>query len=286
MKEKFTSERFNRANTILLKNINDILEDYYNQGYRLSLRQIYYQLVSRDLISNNDKEYTKIMHIVRKGRLNGDIDWSFVEDRIRSARIHYYVEDIEDALNDTVKTYRLDLMRNQDKFIEVWIEKDALSNIIYRTTQRYSIPLMVNRGYSSISAMYDASKRLSQNGYIIYLGDHDPSGLDMIRDIEDRLSIFECYPQIIPIALNMEQIRKYNLPPNPAKITDPRSKDYIKKYGNISWELDALSPNVLTGILDSKINELIDIESFNTMIQKEYSDKQKLSDIISNLENE
>lgn len=291
MKEAFEDKlRLNKKNKAQLEIINSIIEEYLSQGYRLTLRQLYYQLVSRGIISNSTKEYAKISKIVVKGRMAGIIDWDAIEDRIRRPRLPYYVFGIEDAINDTINTYRLDRMDNQGVYIEVWVEKDALSGVLSRITSKYHIRLMVNRGYSSCTAMYDAAKRfkykVGKRKFIFYLGDHDPSGLDMVRDIEDRIGKFQAYPRVLRLALTQEQIQQYNPPPNPAKIKDPRAKEYIQEFGNTSWEVDALKPEVLNQILIDKIEETIDMELFKAKLELEELHRIKLRSIIEKEEEE
>ncbi len=157
--------------------------------------------------------------------------------------------------------------------VEVWIEKDALVGVIEGVCQRNDVPFFSCRGYTSQSEMWGAGQRLS--GYfadgaervtIIHLGDHDPSGIDMSRDIEDRLRRFLRYDddengtehadydfEVERIALNLDQVKRLNPPPNPAKITDSRAGGYIRRFGPTSWELDALDPRTLDSLIDGAI---------------------------------
>jgi hypothetical protein len=208
-------------------------------------------------------------------------------------------------------------MKDQANYIEVWVEKDALSGVLSRVTYQYGIPIMVNRGYSSASAMYDSYKRFrgaidrDQNCKLLYLGDFDPSGIDMIRDIRDRiaeflsktyfdeheeedmqdgeseeraksfLEWFETKFEIIPIALTRDQIDEYDPPENPAKRTDPRAKDFIAEHGTSSWEVDALRPDVLNTVLTEAIELRLDLEVYNEVLQSEEEDRDKLQKIIN-----
>lgn len=283
MKEAFRDNLgLHKDNIARLQTINGIIEEYRRAGYKLTLRQLYYQLVSRDIITNKDAEYKKLGTLLVKGRMAGIVDWEAIEDRIRRLFLPYWVFDITDAINNTVKQYRLDRMDNQDVYIELWVEKDALSGVLRKITSHYHVNLMVNRGYSSCTAMHDAYKRLLRHSelgkdiVILYLGDHDPSGLDMIRDIRERLEEFGVEPEVRQIGLTKEQINKYKPPPNPAKITDPRAKWYIQKHGQVSWEVDALKPEVLHSLVRENIEGLIDIDKFNAKIEQENKDKEKL----------
>ena len=281
MKQQFTDKlKLSKSNIEVLEKINNILEEYVEDGYTLTLRQLYYQLVSRDIIPNNDKEYAKISNILKNGRMAGIVDWASIEDRVRRPKLPYWVYGIENAVEETISQYRLNRMEGQERKIEIWVEKDALSNVLYRVSEKYHIRLMVNRGYSSVSAMYDAYKRLSDNDVILYFGDHDPSGMDMIRDIRERLTEFGINVDVRPIALNMEQIQEFNPPPNPAKITDPRAKWYIEKYGKTSWELDALPPKELIELAENAVLSIIDIDLYNDMLDKENEDIEKLRTLL------
>jgi len=277
MKKAFdTKLRLSAANKERLNTINGILEEYRAEGYVLTLRQLYYQLVARDIIPNQQKQYTQLSNILKKGRMAGIVDWSVIEDRMRKPRLPYYVSGIQEAIYDTIHQYRLNRMAGQFQRIEVWVEKDALSNVLSRVTDHYHVRLMVNRGYSSLSAMYEAYLRLSNGDTILYLGDHDPSGLDMVRDIEDRLWQFGLDINVVPIALTMDQIKKFNPPPNPARVSDPRAEWYIEKFGNTSWELDALPPEELISLVEKNIEERIDKDLWEEQVAQERRDIEEM----------
>jgi hypothetical protein len=288
MKETFSLKLgLSKLNEERLNIINDIVEEYLADNYVLTLRQLYYQLVSRDVIPNNQKEYAKLSDLLKKGRMAGIVDWQAIEDRGRQPKIPYYVTGIQGALQDTVDQYRLDRMAGQPKYIEVWVEKDALSNVLLRVTEEYHVRLMVNKGYSSCSAMYEASKRFIRMGQkrgreavLLYFGDHDPSGKDMVRDIRDRMTEFGVELSVINPALTMQQIRRYRPPENPAKISDPRAAWYIKEYGNKSWELDALPPKVLVEIIRKSVLDHIDEDLYKAQLDKEEDQKITITKIM------
>lgn len=290
MKQAFRSQRITPDRTAQIDRANEILEDYAGQGYRLTLRQLYYQLVARDIIPNTVKEYNKLGTTCVIGRMNGLIDWNAIEDRLRRPQLKYYVDGVADALEDTIGQYRLDRQKGQPYYMEIWTEKDAVSNILLRVSRPFHIRLMVNRGYSSCSAMYAAFNRLGavdnkSGSVILYVGDHDPSGLDMVRDIEERLEEFGTEQlQVVPVALTMEQIEKYQPPPNPAKITDPRARWYIAQHGQKSWELDALEPEALKGIMKDAALKHMDIDLYNGMMDREEEDKKQLQEMIEGLD--
>ncbi len=291
MRERFRNKiGLSKFNLVKLRAVNQIVDEYAAQGYRLTLRQLYYQLVSRNLIPNKQSEYAKLSTLLVKGRMAGEVDWNAIEDRLRVPRIPYWVNDVPDALQDTIRQYRLNRQAGQSAYIELWVEKDALSEVLQRITSHYHIRLMVNRGYSSCSAMYQAAERFrgasqfSSSLHILYLGDHDPSGLDMIRDIESRLFEFGVCLDVLHIGLTQQQIKAFDPPPNPTKITDPRAKRYLAEYGDTCWEVDALRPDVLSELVSGAIELLIDVDLFEAQIKREDRDKARLKQIIGKVE--
>lgn len=284
------------ANKERLVIINEIIEEYQEEGYVLTLRQLYYQLVSRDVVPNKQSEYSKLSTLLKEGRMAGIVDWDAIEDRLRKPSSPASFDSPQDILEAAINQYALPRQNGQETYVEVWVEKDALSGVLKRVTERYHVPILVNRGYSSASAMFDSYNRFrkayqnDQEIRVLYLGDYDPSGIDMIRDIHDRTMEFfagkgedDVDFEIIPIALTREQIQQYDPPPNPAKITDPRAKDFIKKHGSTSWEVDALPPNVLNQLLDDSIRGYIDTDVFDEIVNREQQDKDKLSALVQYL---
>ena len=283
MKQAFIPVKLSSQKLEVLKTIQEIIEEYQAMGYKLTLRQMYYQLVSRDIIPNKQAEYAKLSSLLKDSRMMGLIDWNVIEDRLRKARVPYYYTGVKQAINDTAETYRIDRQKGQPVYIEVWAEKDALSSIIYNVTEHYHVKLMVNRGYTSCSAMYDAYQRFLRHDKpctILYLGDHDPSGLDMVRDIRDRFTEFGLDVNVQRIALTTEQVNFYNPPPNPAKITDPRAKKYIEKFGPVSWEVDALKPDVLDRLLRNSIESEINLNMFEKALLEEEAQRNKLFKLV------
>lgn len=286
---------------IVIQRIVDTVNKYRKLGFNLTLRQLHYQLVSVNAIVNHQTAYKKLGTILDDCRYSGVIDWSMIEDRGRKLDYPYYEDSVSAAIQKTANYYRLERQLGQRVHIEVWTEKDALSQIFGRVTNKYGVGLCVNKGYTSSSAIYKAYERFAdrfdngQSVVILYFGDHDPSGLDMVRDIEDRLRfMFDngqlCSPDydfaVIPIGLTMQQIKKYNLPENPAKLTDTRSASYVQKFGTKSWEVDALSPEVLTEIVDYNINNHMDILQFETLMETEKEQIEAMKEIAKNYKND
>lgn len=263
--ELFVERNFSDASMAIIGQANRIILEYQRQGFTLTLRQLYYQFVARDLLQNKQSEYKRLGSIINDGRLAGLIDWSAIEDRTRNLRTHSSWGSPSEIVSAVAKQYREDLWSNQPYRPEVWIEKDALLGVIEPACIRFRVPYFACRGYSSQSEQYAAGKRFARaidDGAIpivFHLGDHDPSGMDMTRDNEDRLALFaEDYVEVRRLALNYDQISRYRPPPNPAKESDSRSGPYIEKFGSSSWELDALDPRLIDDLIDDAITGILD----------------------------
>lgn len=284
---------FSAAHIATISQANEILETYAAQGYDLTLRQLYYQFVARGLIANKDTEYKRLGNIVNEARLAGLIDWDHITDRTRNLRQNAHWDSPKEIVESAARQYQIDKWQSQDNYVEVWVEKDALVGVLEVACRPLDVPYFSCRGYTSQSEMWGAAMRLvshskkGQGVHIIHLGDHDPSGIDMSRDIQDRLALFMrhhgCEPaKVHRIALNMDQIRLYNPPPNPAKITDSRSSSYIERFGEESWELDALEPAVITALIEGAVEELRDEDLWDRSKAVEDGHKEKLSAVAKN----
>lgn len=287
MKEKFVDINFKAESIVMLEKINAILRDYRKLGYRLTLRQLYYQLVSRDIIPNTERSYKNIGRLVSDGRQAGYIDWEMIEDRNRETIFPSHWENPGEIIKSAARSFRIDKWENQEYHIEVMVEKDALSGILEPVCRRFDVRLTANKGYSSSSMMYEIGKRIKNRNsdlkdiVILYLGDHDPSGIDMTRDIEDRLYMYSsmvCF-NIKRLALNWDQIEMWSPPENPAKVTDSRFKKYMSEYGKSSWELDAIEPVTLAGLVETAIKSFIDFDIWRKTEKYEEEMRMELLDI-------
>jgi hypothetical protein len=282
-----SSLKLTDQNIEYLDKVNPIIDYYIKLDHKMTLRQLHYQTVIKGLFLNNDKAYKKISRELTKGRMAGYVDWDVIEDRLRQVQIPYIYDSVYDAIRDTALTYRIDRMQGQENYIEIWVEKDALSGVLNKITRPYHVPLMVNRGFSSTSAMYDSAKRFikhienGQNGVLLYIGDHDPSGLYMYEDIQKRLSEFGLtYMEYRRIALTLEQVEKYDLIPNDLKMSDKRASWYIDTTGcKNSFEVDALDPLILDQILEDEIKNFIDYNLYSQVCKREQHEKKKLREI-------
>lgn len=285
MKECFKELNLRSERLGMIDQCNDVIEEYQAAGLKLTLRQLYYQLVTKNIITNEERSYKNLGNLLSDARLAGLVDWDAIEDRVRVPKLPNEFKNLSELVNAALRSYRLPRWDGQDAYVELWVEKDAISGVLSPMATRYHVTLMVNRGYSSQSAMYEAANRFrshnNKDKVLLYLGDHDPSGEDMVRDIRDRLVMFGEYVHVEKIALLMSQIEQYNPPPNPTKITDSRANGYIKKHGESCWEVDALPPDVLHSIVESKIRQWLDAGKMQAIIEKENDDKAVLRRIVA-----
>lgn len=175
---------------------NQIIDTYAAGGLRLTLRQLYYQFVAHHDLPNTERSYKNLASLISDARLAGRVDWNAIEDRGRVVQSPSEWGSIENIVEAAIRGFRLPRWAGQDHYAELWVEKQALAGVLEPIAREYHVPLMVNKGYSSQSAMWEAAGRYLSNGdgrelVLFYLGDHDPSGEDMVRDIRDRLATFE-----------------------------------------------------------------------------------------------
>lgn len=257
----YIEKNFHDRTLAVIELCNRIIEDYFEQGFTLTLRQLYYRLVAGGHIANRQREYKRLGSIVNDARLAGMIDWYAIEDRTRNLSGLRHWSDPAEIIASARSSFRIDMWEKQRYRPEVWVEKDALANVIARACNPNDVPFLSCRGYMSQSEMWAAAQRFrnyirrGQIPLVIHLGDHDPSGIDMTRDVKERLNdLFGIPVGVERIALNMDQVEEYDPPPNPAKLTDSRSGGYIASFGRSSWELDALDPPVLVDLIESIID--------------------------------
>jgi len=284
----YIDKKMQKKSLIKIAQANEIIEDYDSQGYKLTLRQLYYQFVSKDLIPNNMKEYKKLGAIINDARLAGLVDWDAIEDRTRAMKGYYGHDSPEDAIRSASYRYKENKMYDQDTIVEVWVEKEALTGIIRTACYNWQLSFFACKGYPSQSSMHEAAQRHvehqnnDKNVIVLHMGDHDPSGIDMTRDIEERLSLFGSEAEVRRIALNMNQINQFNPPPNPAKMTDSRASDYIHEFGSSSWELDALTPDQLNSLIDDQIDTIYDHEVWQESKRNEEKSEKRIRQIARN----
>jgi len=274
-----------------------IVQEYAAQGFDMTLRQLYYQLVARGFIANHQREYKRLGDAIDTARMNGLIDWGSIVDRTRGCLMNDHWDSPAEIVEDAAGAYKIDLWKGQRRRVEVWIEKEALIGVISGLCRKWDVPYMACRGYLSQSEMWRSSQRIirylrkGQPTIILHLGDHDPSGIDMTADIKRRLQIFVGHefentdtgdPYEVPVlrlGLNMDQVQQYNPPPNPAKMNDARAAAYIAQYGHSCWELDALDPQTLTGLVESNIRGIVDLDKWNARLRKQKKQQGEIKEV-------
>lgn len=313
----YVRRNFSAASLETVAHANSIVEEYAAQGFDLTLRQLYYQFVSRDLIANRQSEYKRLGSIINDARLAGLIDWDRIVDRTRQIRELGHWDNPSAVMQVVANAYREEVWAQQPLRIEVWIEKDALVGVFEPICQEMDVPLFSCRGYTSQSEVWAAGQRLGgymaagQRVLILHFGDHDPSGLDMTRDITERLELFlfndwvrhfaeqfDYMPrdelvqraemehetqgwdrmlEVRRMALTWAQVQQYGPPPNPAKDTDARFAKYLEKHGDESWELDALEPTLLADLVRIEIEAERDVDAWNVAVGEQERRRELLS---------
>lgn len=267
-------------NVAMVERINLILRKYIERGQRVTLRQLYYRLVAGSEgppIPNNLRSYKRVGDVVNNGRLGGFIDWDAIEDRVREPSFPGEFSDLDSLAQAAMSSFRLPRRADQPKHIEIATEKDALSGVLAPLASEYHVTMVVNRGYTSQSAMYQAALRYQsaimndKEVVLLYVGDHDPSGLDMVRDIKTRMKMFGITRglKVERVALTWAQIEEYEPPENPVKPKDVRTPKYREEFGERCWEVDALPPEVLDALIRKAIEKHTDKRKLNAAIKRE-----------------
>ena len=283
----YVERNFSEKSLDIIAQANEIITEYAAQGFDLTLRQLYYQFVSRDLIANRQREYKRLGSVINDARLAGLIDWDTIVDRTRNLEQQPSWESPSDIVESCSRQFRFDKWEGQEYRPEVWIEKDALIGVIEGVCRELQVPYFSCRGYTSQSEMWSAAQRLirhannDQQPHIFHLGDHDPSGIDMSRDIRDRLRLFmEGHDVQVTdfrrLALNMDQVREHDPPPNPTKITDSRADGYLREYGDESWELDALEPMAMAALIREAVEGIRDDNLWDERCEEEQVARETL----------
>lgn len=282
----YIPKKFTEEHEAVIRMANVILGEAASQGLTMTLRQLYYRFVTRNFFKNEFRQYKRLGSIIADARLAGRIDWDFLEDRIRNLQALQKFDGPQDAMDKLHQWYHIDMWKNQKYRPEVWIEKDALSGVIRGVCEENDVPYFCCRGYTSLSEVYGASLRLNQYSdagqipFIIHFGDHDPSGMDMSRDIVDRLhKTFMTGHEFIRVALNMDQVEEYGCPPNPAKVTDSRFQVYMEEFGEESWELDALDPPLFRELIESRLSELRNPKNWEADLKRKKKVKDQLGEL-------
>ncbi len=208
-------------------------------------------------------------------RREGQLPYGWIVDHTRWQRRPVTFDSIDEALADTAATYRKALWRDSDSYVEIWLEKDALSGVVLPVTKKFDVPLMVARGYASetfLRAAGDYMGAVEKPCFVYHFGDFDPSGQDAARAVEKGLRQHAPGAEIRfeRVAVTQPQIDEWNLPTRPTKQTDSRAK----KFGPVSVELDAINPNKLRELIEEVIVRHLPHDQYKTLIEAEKSERK------------
>lgn len=249
--------------------ISTIVAEY---DMALTIRQLYYQLVSRKAIEKTEAAYKKVSRVACDMRDDGTLDYEKIIDGNRQRNTPFVHDDLHHALHTAHALYRRDYWRDQPRHVEVWCEKEALSGVLRPVCDRYRVPYVATRGFPSRTILYQSAQAMintQKPTYLFYFGDHDPSGRCISDDLEQHLRRFGAKVTVERMALNLDQISRYGLPTRPSKRTDSREAAFFEKYGDDCVELDALPPDVLTDLAAECIETWIDDEAWDAAVQIE-----------------
>jgi hypothetical protein len=257
-----------------------VIED----GYPMTVRQVFYQATVHNLAPKTEAGYAMVQSDLVIMRRAGDLPYGWLADNTRWQRKPRTFNGIEEALEDTARFYRKSLWADAACYVEIWLEKDALSGVLYPITSRYDVPLMVARGYASLSFLHSAAEyidALEVPTFIYHCGDYDPSGVNAGEKIEETLREMAPGADLTfeRIAVNPDQIAAWNLPTRPTKQSDSRARGFAAE----SVELDAIEPNTLRAIVEEAIERHLPPEQMAVLEAAEQSERTILHGLIQRL---
>jgi hypothetical protein len=252
----------------------------------MTVRQVFYQATVCGLVEKEESGYAKVQTDLVQMRRSGELPYGWLADNTRWQRKPRTFDSVEEALQETARLYRKALWSDAECYVEIWLEKDALAGVIWPVTSEYDVPLMVARGYASLSFLHDAAEAIGDLDvptFIYHLGDFDPSGVNAGEKIEETLREMAPAAEITfeRIAVMPAQIRTWNLPTRPTKRSDSRSKG----FGEISVELDAIAPDQLRGLVRAAIEQHLPREQFDILKVAEGSERKLIRRLVSKLPN-
>jgi hypothetical protein len=251
----------------------------------MTVRQAYYQATVRGIVDKTEDGYRVVQHDLTVMRKDGSMPYDWLADSTRWQRKPTTYRSVKEALEDTARLYRKDLWADADSYVEIWLEKDALAGVVVPITSQFDVPLMVARGYASLSFLHSSAEylnHLDRPAHIYHLGDFDPSGQDAARSIEQTLRELAPEADITfeRLAVTPSQIDQWRLPSRPTKATDTRSKG----FGAISVELDAIPPDYLRDIVKLAIEDHLPPEQYEILKVAEQSEQWLINGLVGMLE--
>ena len=276
--------RRHRATKAEVERRRDSFFEIVSEMRPMTVRQVFYQASVRGIVDKSEAGYNKVQNDLVEMRRAGVLPYDWLADNTRWQRKPHTFHSVEQALNDTASFYRKALWTNADAYVEVWLEKDALSGVVTPVTFLYDVPLMVARGYASLSFLHSAAdfiKRLDVPIWIYHFGDFDPSGVNAGEKIEETLIDMAPDAEIHfeRVAVTTEQIAHWNLPTRPTKTSDSRSRN----FGDISVELDAIEPDLLRGLVKEVIEQHLPPDQFAVLKAAEDSERTLIAGLVRDL---
>lgn len=256
-----------------------ILKAFDDYGTGLTVRQVYYQLASFGLVPLCRSGYRQAQNMTMRLRELDIIPWGWFADRARERIQRAAWDDASEFADAVAQSYRKDLWQTQDEHVEFWLEKDALSGFVSKALHVWGNPLCVVRGFSSATFVYECAqvlKEIDKPKYVYYLGDHDPAGLNIELNVQERLSEFGADFYFERIAVTLEDIERHSLMPLTAKKTDSRYADYVRRFGTTTVEIDALPPDILKRRILRAVNRHVDIDEWKRLQRVEAVEKQSI----------
>ena len=268
-----TAEIFEAARTVL------------REHNPMTLRQVYYQLVSRQVIEKNRSQYHALSKLLASARRDGTIPWEWIEDRTRKPRHVAMWDGLSDFAETARRSYRRNVWSTQSHYLEVWLEKDALSGIFSDVLNEYGVTLNVGRGYDGWDSIHNAAETFDglDESTVLYFGDFDPSGEDMVRSLRERLAELGAEPEVLKCSLTLEDVQGYSLPPDLTKATDSRRASFVARFGDMSVELDALPLDALRDRIAVEVESRLDIKALGAVRDAEQADRIILAQALTNL---
>ena len=273
-----------------LNKVQEVLAELHD--YKpLTLRQVYYQLVGKGCIENTVSQYNMLSKLIKWARIDGHISWADIEDRVRVYHdLTGWVNSqdfVQYDVNQFLEGYHRDLLQSQEKYIEIWIEKDAVSSIFVRAASPFTVSVTASRGFSSVSFINEFKQRLAwhadKQAVMLYFGDFDPSGIEIpnaiMTTLRDELNVDNI--EFKRVALLREDIFQYKLPHDAKalKRSDTRAKKHLENYGELAVELDALRPDILEKKIKNAIISELDVDLFNREVEIYRVELDKLNDL-------
>jgi hypothetical protein len=259
--------------------LREIIEHVVSSDHPMTVRQVFYRLVSLGAIEKSEASYRSVVvRLLTKMRLEGQLPWAWITDGTRWMHKSVRYGSVEEALEATRRHYRRDYWRELDHYVEVWLEKDALAGVLYQVTDEWGVPLMVTRGFASLSYVHNAAEtiaRVRKPTFIYYFGDYDPSGVEIDRNLERRLREFAPHSRIAfeRVAVRREQIDELQLPTRPTKRAANHGHGL---HEGESVEVDAIPPATLLAMVRGAIERHVDPARVAVLEAAEASERELL----------